>query len=574
MKIIKKIYKNLDRREKKSGILVLFFIVTLLILDFLSIGLIFPLVSSIFNNQFFLDITQKSFFIGWKKNQLIYFFLGLILIAFLLKNIVFLVFNYQKKKILAKIQFNFSSRIFIGYISQNYSEFLKKEKSELLRNTSLVNEYTYVMENFITLFIEVLILFFIFSLVILTNTKIGFILIFFIIAIAIIVSKVSFKRLSWYGKNINVQSKKLLDNYLNIFGSIREIILSKKQNFFNESFKKELNINLENEVKSGFFLDIPRTVIEVSLIMLLSIVIFLNMEQSENYDLFLTDLAFLGALIFRAMPSVSKIMHQASGISLKYNKILIVNDIISNLRKEKLIDQEVIDEKKIIFSSLEFKNLSFAYEENKNILENVNLKINKNETIGIYSKSGSGKSTLLDLMSGLISPTQGSVIINEALQLNKEMAPSFQKIIGYISQNNFLLNDSIKKNITFGLEEDKIDYQKLDEVIKLSKLKEFVDSKNENFNFKIEDNGKNISGGQRQRIILARSMYKNSQLLLLDEPTSSLDADTESEIMTDIEDQFNRKKTLIICSHNWELLKFCEKIYTIRDKKVITLENK
>ena len=190
------------------------------------------------------------------------------------------------------------------------------------------------MENFITLFIEVLILFFIFSLVILTNTKIGFILIFFIIAIAIIVSKVSFKRLSWYGKNINVQSKKLLDNYLNIFGSIREIILSKKQNFFNESFKKELNINLENEVKSGFFLDIPRTVIEVSLIMLLSIVIFFNMEQSENYDLFLTDLAFLGALIFRAMPSVSKIMHQASGISLKYNKILIVNDIISNLRKE------------------------------------------------------------------------------------------------------------------------------------------------------------------------------------------------------------------------------------------------
>lgn len=301
------------------------------------------------------------------------------------------------------------------------------------------------MENFITLFIEVLILLFIFSLVILTNTKIGFILFFFIIAIAIIVSKVSFKRLSWYGKNINVQSQKLLDNYLNIFGSIREIILAKKQNFFNESFKKELNINLENEVKSGFFLDIPRTVIEVSLIMLLSIVIFFNMEQSENYDLFLTDLAFLGALIFRAMPSVSKIMHQASGISLKYNKILIVNDIISNLRKEKLIDQEVIDEKKIIFSSLEFKNLSFAYEENKNILENVNLKINKNETIGIYSKSGSGKSTLLDLMSGLISPTQGSVIINEALQLNKEMAPSFQKIIGYISQNNFLLNDSIKK---------------------------------------------------------------------------------------------------------------------------------
>ena len=98
MKIIKIIYKNLDSREKKDSLLVLFFIVTLLILDFLSIGLIFPLVSSLFNNQFFLDVTQKSFFIGWKKDQLIYFFLGLIFIAFLLKNIVFLLFNYQKKK--------------------------------------------------------------------------------------------------------------------------------------------------------------------------------------------------------------------------------------------------------------------------------------------------------------------------------------------------------------------------------------------------------------------------------------------------------------------------------------------
>ena len=127
MQIISKIYKNLDNKEKKSALLVLLSIITLLLLDFLSIGLIFPLISSIFNDQFYTNITQKTFFEGWEKNKIIYFFLILLFTAFLLKNIFFLIFNYLKKKTLANIQFSFSSRIFKGYISQKYSIFLKKK---------------------------------------------------------------------------------------------------------------------------------------------------------------------------------------------------------------------------------------------------------------------------------------------------------------------------------------------------------------------------------------------------------------------------------------------------------------
>ncbi len=573
MEIIKTIYKNLDNKERKDALLVLFAIITLLILDFLSIGLIFPLISSIFNDQFYYEIIQKPFFLGWEKKKLIYFFLGTIFIVFLFKNLIFLLFNFFKKKVLAKIQFNFSSRIFKGYISQEYLLFLKKDKSELLRNTSLVNEYTYILENFLTLFIESLILIFIMSLVFFTNFKIGLILLSFILVTFLIVIKFSYKRLNWYGKNINIQSQKLLDNYLNIFGSIREIILSKKQNFFNQTFKKELDINLRNEVRSGFFIDLPRVIIELSLITLLGIIIFINIESSENYDIFLTNLAFLGALIFRAMPSVSKIMYQGGSISLKYNKLLIVNNLIAKLKKNILIDKDLTLDEKINFSKLELKNVSFSYENNKNVLEKINFKINKNETIGIYSRSGSGKSTFLDLLSGLILPTEGNIIINDKNELTDLNLVNFQKTIGYISQNNYLLNDSIKKNITFGLEENEIDYGRLEQVIELSKLKSLVDSKENNFNFQIGDNGKNLSGGQRQRIIIARSIYKESQILLLDEPTNSLDANTEIEIMDYIKDQFYKKKTLIICSHNWELLKFCDRVYTIKDKKLTQIIN-
>ncbi len=572
MQIISKIYKNLDNKEKKSSLLVLLSIITLLLLDFLSIGLIFPLISSIFNDQFYTNITQKTFFEGWEKNKIIYFFLILLFTAFLLKNIFFLIFNYLKKKTLANIQFSFSSRIFKGYISQKYSIFLKKNKSELLRNVSLVNEYTYILENFINIFIEFLILIFIFVLIFLTSFKVGFILITFIFILVGIIILFSYKRLNWYGQKLNIQAQRLLNNFLNIFGSIREIILSKKQSFFNEIFKEDMKINLQNEVKSGFVIDLPRVLIELTLIVLLSLIIFLNLETSNDYNVFLSKIAFLGALLLRAMPSISKILYQGGNISLKYNKLIIVNNLINELEKEKLPSEEKTNSyKQKEFNNIKLENVSFYYNKNINILEDINLEIKKNEVVGIFSRSGSGKSTLLDLISGLLQPSMGRILLNDKIILKNEELSIFQNSLSYISQNNYLLNESIKNNIVFGQKENEVDFEKINSVLEIAKLREFVESKQDKINFQIGDNGKNISGGQRQRIIIARAIYRNADILLFDEPTTSLDSNTEIEIMRDIKEYFYRKKTIIICSHNLELLNFCDVIYKIDNKKLIKI---
>lgn len=566
-----KIFNNLNKKEKRKASFVFFSMFIMIVLDFFSIGLFFPLISSIFNTEFYKKVIEYSFFEDWERIEIIYFFLILIFIAFLLKNLSFLIFNYIKKKFLASVQFNFSSRIFKSYISQHYSVFLKKDKSELMRNTSLVNDYTYIIENFINLFIETVILFFIGVLVFKTNFIFGLIILFFILMIFFISSKVLFSRLNWYGKNINDQAQKLLDNYLNIFGSIKEIIFSKKQNFFNEKFKKNLYIDLLNQVKSGFAIDLPRVLIELCLVFFIGLAIFINLEFSENHNDFLTKIVFLGALIFRAMPSLSKIMYQASSISLKYNKLILVNKLIEEVEQTKITD-ETVEKNKLDFSKLELKNLSFGYDEKKKIIENVNLEIHKNDTIGIFSRSGSGKSTLLDLITGLIKPSEGQILINGNLGFTKKNINLFQNSIGYISQNNFLINDTIKNNVTFGLEENEIDLSKLKKILKISKLEELVNSKPEGINYYIGDNGKNISGGQRQRIIIARSLYKDIDILILDEPTSSLDVTNEKEIMNDIKNQFYKKKTIIICSHNWELLEFCDKIYKIENKNLIQIK--
>ena len=436
----------------------------------------------------------------------------------------------------------------------------------------MVNEYTYILENFINIFIEFLILIFIFVLIFLTSLKVGFILITFIFILLGIIVLFSYKRLNWYGQKINIQAQRLLNNFLNIFGSIREIILSKKQSFFNEIFKEDMKINLQNEVKSGFVIDLPRVLIELTLIVLLSLIIFFNLETSNDYNVFLSKIAFLGALLLRAMPSISKILYQGGNISLKYNKLIIVNNLINELEKEKLPNEEKIySYKQKEFKNIKLENVSFSYNKNINILEDINLEIKKNEVVGIFSRSGSGKSTLLDLISGLLQPSMGRILLNDKIILKNEELSIFQNSLSYISQNNYLLNESIKNNIVFGQKENEVDFEKINNVLEIAKLREFVDSKQDKINFQIGDNGKNISGGQRQRIIIARAIYRNADILLFDEPTTSLDANTEIEIMRDIKEYFYRKKTIIICSHNLELLNFCDVIYKIDNKKLINI---
>jgi len=273
------------------------------------------------------------------------------------------------------------------------------------------------------------------------------------------------------------------------------------------------------------------------------------------------------------MPSVSKMVYQANGISLKLDLFNRVNKIIANASTTpKYQEKKSKNFKQFNFENIIFQNVSYEYEKNKKVIDSVDLKIKKNKTIGIIGGSGSGKSTLIDLMSGLIKPTEGEIFINDKFNFNEDYILGLQEKVAYISQHNFLLNASIKENIAFGLEEDKINYKRLEEAISGARLKDFVNSLDDNHNYIVGDNGKNLSGGQRQRIVLARSLYRDASIFLFDEATSALDATTESKIFEDIKTNFQNKKTLIISTHNEKLLDFCDHIYEIKNKKITQIK--
>ena len=185
-----------------------------------------------------------------------------------------------------------------------------------------------------------------------------------------------------------------------------------------------------------------------------------------------------------------------------------------------------------------------------------------NYAIGIIGKSGSGKSTLIDIISCMLKPETGEIKINNKL-VDPDLIAGWQSKIAYISQKNYLMNASILENIAFGESAEKIDNEKLNEAVRYSKMNKLINEKTEGLDFIIGEDGKRVSGGQRQRIILARAIYRNAEIIIFDEATSSLDAKVEKEIFDDLRDNFKTKKTLIISTHKHELLNFCDKIINI-----------
>jgi len=247
-----------------------------------------------------------------------------------------------------------------------------------------------------------------------------------------------------------------------------------------------------------------------------------------------------------------------------------------SIDKEKFLTQE---ENNPSTESLEFNNeikinnISYSYNKNlkqeKNfVLKNIDFEIKQNSKIGIMGKSGSGKSTLLDLLMAIIAPQDGEILVD-----GKDLArhkKSWYKIIGCVPQDVFILDDTLKKNIAFGLPDNQIEINKLNKAIELANLTELKRNLRYGLDTLVGEKGSRLSGGQRQRIGIARALYNEPNVLFFDEPTSALDIETEKKIINEVFLQ-QKNKTIIFVSHNRENLKYCDTIYEMKDRKLLKI---
>ena len=548
MKQIIEIYKLIGENSQKK--IPLFFFLTIIstLLEILSIGLIVPLISLLSDST---DSYVSNFFF---QSYDIYILLTVVLLVYLIKTIYLIFFNKWQNDLIFDINLYLSNQLFDRYLNIDYSFYLKRNSSELVRNIVNLENFAYNIIQSIILISEIilvicfsLILFFFQPIITLYSLTIGILLSFIFIRI------INLKIIK-AGELYQSQSKKMIEQVNQSLNNIKEIKIYQKEIFFAKKFFEDTKIYNNAIKKNQFLKSLPRILIEFIAVSIVILIIFFMIIENKNFKDILVFVALFVAVGFRFIPSFNKILS-----SIHHLKFYL--KLTENIKNDFNLINNYPEKHKIIYfdKTIELKNISFYYEDKKNILSNINLSIKKNSVFGIFGKTGSGKTTLINILIGLLKPTEGIIEIDSIpSQLNNV---SWLKKIGYVPQRVSLNEGSVAENIAFGNSKWDVDKDKLSEVMKLSMLQSF--SAESNFLERdIKEIGKNLSGGQIQRMGIARALYVRPEILILDEATSNLDKQVEKKIIHVIK-ELSKQTTVIIITHDPNLIKECENVHNL-----------
>lgn len=563
-------YNNIfDKKEKKELFFFFSLIIITMVLEVFSIGLIIPVIMSIMNQDISSAVPfLKPFFIildGYNSQEVIIFTSLMLVLAYLLKNLYLLFFLNIEGNYLSKIEKNLKTKIFHKYLSHQHYTYFKTNSSKLLSNITMdVAIVVQAFKNFLILMAEITVAIGIFALLFYVEP------IMMLFNLVIIIAGLFFFNLysKQKVKNLSFSRKKNTDDLFltlnNCFDSIKEINVFNKnlffENIFNKSNHEIYKINKKFHIVQG----LPKIFYEfIGVLLLMALIVIMTFSLKEK-DIIIAFLALAGASAFRLIPSANRILvaYQYLGFAKKSLSLInqeLKNNSLDNINKKQQIDFQ---------NKIEFKNVSFKYKDRDSyILKNVNLKINKSDKFLIYGETGSGKSTFIELLLGLLKPTTGSIEVdNNDVNLNfKEWC----KHIGYIPQKVTLIDGSILSNIAFGIEENKIDFNLVKEAISLSEISSLIERLPNGINTNVGEFGSNLSGGQIQRLGIARAIYRNPDMLILDEATNALDEEMEQKVISNILEKF-KDKALIIITHNKSLLTELNK-FKIENSKLISI---
>ena len=299
---------------------------------------------------------------------------------------------------------------------------------------------------------------------------------------------------------------------------------------------------------------IPKIWIDFLAILSLCIIV---QQSSNNVNDIIKIISVYIIAAYRLIPSITRILNS---VQLLESVAPIINKLYINLNTINKNNNKEI--KNILsFEKLELLNVNYKYTNSKRlILNNINIKINSGDFIGIIGPSGSGKTSLVNIIAGLLKPVSGDLLINN-FKISENFDSNF-RFISYVSQNNLLLDDTVINNITLCYQNKHVNWDKLNNAIDMAQLRNTINKYPDGLNQIVGEIGRNISGGEIQRIAIARSLYMNSSVLILDEPTSALDTETENNIL-DLILKLKNNKTIILITHNQKLISKCNKIYKI-----------
>jgi ABC-type bacteriocin/lantibiotic exporter with double-glycine peptidase domain len=571
---MQKILKILPVDEKKNLFIFFCLIIVIMILESLSVGAIFPLLLTILSDNFESEYTYiliQGYTGNISYDELLLLLLIIISLLFILKNFFLIFMQWWIHGFNNRIQFKIQKELLEIYLFQSFLDVLKKNSALKIRNISVeVSKFSKYFMALMLIIVESMIVIAISTVLVFLNPK---------VAISLITA-ISIPALAFYLfaklKVINWSEKKILHGGLSTkmliesLAAIKELKIFNKENLFLEKYSFHEKKYLYLSRLFATLNDIPKILLETIMIVTISIFIismtYLGIEKRE----IIATLGIFTIAGFRLFPSSTRIIRSINEVK---NNLPSINLIIKELSlKNNTLKDIKSDNFKIKFDNLiEFKNVSFCYpDKDQYVFENFNLKIKKGEKLALLGESGSGKSTLLNLIIGFLDPSKGEILLDG--QKIFENPNQFKNLFSYVSQETFLLDESIKYNITFNQSITSQEEEKLKDIIEVVNLKNLINELDKGLDTLVGEKGVNISGGQRQRISIARAIFNSREILILDEPTKELDEMNERIIMKKIFEKY-KDKTIIITTHNKELMNFCDVIISFNKGKIEITNN-
>ncbi len=577
LKIIKRIYREVLKYQWLSISLIIFLSVICGFLEIFSIGMLIPIVSITLETDNVWSETLLAnvnlFFNINDKSQLLILLVSLFSIFVIFSAIMRVLLLVKQSRFSTKIINNVNENIYKSMFMRNYLDHVKSDSSEVISAISVkVNQVSYtVIVPMINIVSQTIIAIFIAGALIYINTKLFFLVFVILSFIYYFFIRIVSERLNKIGEEYSRANNQIVSLVKNAVFGFREILLLKKQNYFRENFVLS-DWKLRNAQHWGnVFQSSPRIMIESLVICMLIffIILTITLNQDLNIFLFFSEIA---ALIFGAqklIPIFNREYQDWANIEanlvpmvdvLDMQKSSTPRNVITTTEKDEDNFQDIKLENKILFDSIYFK----YNDKHESLIENLSFEIKKNEWFCIFGPTGCGKSTLLDIIVGLIQPNQGKVKVDDIV-LDNRNSHLWHSKIAYVSQKIYLLNATILENIAFGSNLKDIDYEKAKKSLLNANFLQDVEKFKDGLNTIVGENGATLSGGQIQRLGLARALYLNREVLILDEATSSLDNKTEKIVLTNLRNLSRNDKTIIAITHKRNTLEFYDKVLYLQE---------
>lgn len=540
---------------KNKFIILNFFLILNLVFELIGIGLLIPLINFTVDPDSFINLINKLnlFELTVQSNkELAILFTYLVLAIFILKISIGLIYLWILQNFVVEFDNKLSVRTLEKYYAFFDSYFLKKKEdlfTSVSFRTSRVAASSIFLANMIS---ETIIFIIIFIFLIITSSNYALFSGMLLFFISFIIFKFSNLRIKRYSEERSFHLRNKNNLLKEFFDGLRELIIYFSGNIFIQKFEEENLKFLKPQKKIGFLNSAPKFAFE-SLLFLIVFLTLLNFSYKQQPEQFLFEVGIFVVLIIRIIPSITRILLNYNNFRYAFDPIEVISSDL-NIDQKNLVNGELSSfEKEIKISGLEF-----SYFPSNIIFKDINLTIKKKQKIIFFGDSGVGKSTLIDLIIGILSPNKGSIVIDNKYSPGLNM--SWLKLISYVPQKSYIHNNSLKFNITFKNNDNLIDKELYELALKISGLDEILkNGLDENKN--IGQFGSNISGGQRQRVSLARAIYKNAPIIIIDEATNALDLSSEKEILDKL--LVLNNKTIIFITHRNNNISNFDKFYNL-----------